>query len=341
MRLPAGPLPRITLVMPTHRRKASLVRAMRALTMQVYPSHLVEMILVCDGNDDGSAEAARTVELPFPLEVMTQANAGPAVARNLALEHARGPLIVFIDDDVMAYPYLLAEHAATHADGDDMVVIGPLIPPPDSPSPWVHWELRTVVRQYAEMEAGAYRPGPRQFFTGNASVRLEHVRAVGGFDPSFRRAEDIELALRLQARGLRFVFQRRAGARHEANRPLNSWLRAAFEYGRNDVRLGLSKGRPDLLDAAGREFHERHVWTQSLVRWTLRTPRAQRALGLLFAELSRGALALGGDGPAVRLCSAAFAMSYWRGVATELGGSASVASLIERGRPASNAATLV
>jgi len=210
--------------MPTHRRKASLLRSLRALAMQVYPAQLVEMIVVCDGNEDQSAEAARTVELPFRLEVLTQANAGPAVARNLALAHARGPLIVFVDDDVMAYPYLLAEHAAAHADGDDNVVIGPLIPPPDSPSPWVRWELRTVVRQYAEMEVGAYKPGPRQFFTGNASVRLEHLQSVGGFDPSFRRAEDIELALRLQARGLHFVFQRRAGALHEATRPLRSWL---------------------------------------------------------------------------------------------------------------------
>jgi len=107
------------------------------------------------------------------------------------------------------------------------------------------------------------------------------------------------------------------------------------------VRLGLSKGRPDLLDAAGREFHERHVWTQSLVRWTMGSTTVQRGLARILAEVSRGALALRGDGPTVRLCSAAFAMSYWRGVATELGGSANVASLIERGRPASNASTPV
>ncbi|HSS59975.1 MAG TPA: glycosyltransferase [Candidatus Limnocylindrales bacterium] len=339
MRLPAGPLPRISVVMPTHGRKVSLLRALRALALQVYPGHLVEVVLVCDGNDDGSAEAARGVALPFRLTVLTQENAGPAVARNLALAHARGPLVVFLDDDVMAHPYLLAEHAAAHGDRDDVVVIGPLIPPPDSPSPWVRWELKTVVRQYDEMEGGAYRPGPRQFFTGNASVRLEHLHEVGGFDPTFRRGEDVELAFRLQSRGLHFVFHRGAAALHTADRSLQSWLRAAFEYGRNDVILGQAKGRPDMLEAVAREFHERHPLTQSLVRRTRSSPRLRRALARSLGELSRPALALGRERLAVRLCSAAFAVSYWSGVAAQLGGPAGAAALIERGRPAAKAAS--
>lgn len=327
-------LPRITVVMPSHRRKASLLRALDALRHQTYPPHLVEVILICDGNADGSAEAARGVELPFPLLVLTQLNAGPAVARNLGLDHAQGSLVVFIDDDVMASPRLLAEHAAAHGDSNDRVVIGPLIPPPDSPSPWVRWELHTVARQYDDMEGGAYRPGPRQFFTGNASVRLEHLRAVGGFDPSFRRGEDVELAFRLQARGLRFVFHRGAAALHTADRSLRSWLRAAFEYGSNDVVLGRSKGRPDMLDAVAREFHERHPWTQSSVRLTQWSPLLQRVLARALGELSRGALVVAGEESAVRLCSAAFALAYWRGVAAQLGRPAEVAAFIERARPA-------
>ena len=45
------------------------------------------------------------------------------------------------------------------------------------------------------------------------------------------------------------MFNRRAGARHAAARSLRSWLRAAFDYGRNDLILGQSRGRPDLVDA--------------------------------------------------------------------------------------------
>jgi len=336
VRLPVTPHPAISVVIPTHGRKASLERALRALALQVYPAHLVEVLLVCDGGNDGSAEMARELDMPFLLRVLWQENAGPAAARNLALAHAQGPLIVFIDDDVIAHPHLLAEHAAAHADADDRVVIGPLLPPGQARSPWVRWELRTVARQYAEMEAGEYRPGPRQFFTGNASVRLEHLVGAGGFDPKFRRGEDVELAFRLHARGLRFVFHRQAGALHMANRSVKSWLRAAFEYGRNDMIIGRFRGRPDMLGAVAREFHERHSLTRALVRWTTPVPRLQAGLARGLAELSRSAAAAGGDRLALPLCSAAFALSYWRGVAAELGSPVAAAELIERGRVVRN-----
>lgn len=338
MKLPVTSHTGITVVMPTHKRRASLERALGALGRQVYPAHLVEAIIVCDGGHDGSAEMAKGFGLPFSLTVLSQQSAGPAVARNLALAHARGPLIVFLDDDVLAYPYLLAEHVAAHGDASDRVVIGPLLPPTQARKPWVRWELRTVVRQYQDMEAGAYRPGPRQFFTGNASVRLEHLHAVGGFDSKFHRGEDVELAFRLQARGLRFVFHRKAGALHMADRSLESWLRAAFEYGRNDMIIGLFRGRPDMLDAVAHEFRGRHRLTRALVRWTTPFTRVQAGLARAIAELSKGAVEIGGDRLALPLCSAAFALSYWRGVASELGSPAAARALIERGGVAVKAA---
>lgn len=330
MRLP-GCQTAISVVMPTYERKASLARALHAIGLQVYPRHLVEVLVVCDGGDDGSAEMASGMRLPFETRVLWQNNAGPAAARNAALAQARGELIVFLDDDVIAHPYNLAEHAAAHDGASDLVVIGPLLPPLESRSPWVRWEHRTVVRQYADMEAGAYRPGPRQFYTGNASVRLEHLVGAGGFNVNFRRGEDVELAFRLQARGLRFVFQRRAAAIHIADRSLRFWLRAAREYGRNDMIVGHSGGRPDMIGAVAREFHERHWLNRALVRWSIRTPRLQAGVARSMAELSRAAQAVGGDRPSLSLCGAAFGLEYWRGVADGLGGPAAAAALIERG----------
>ena len=36
-------------------------------------------------------------------------------------------------------------------------------------------------------------PGPDHFYTGNASVRREHVLRVGGFDEDLKRQEDMRL----------------------------------------------------------------------------------------------------------------------------------------------------
>jgi GT2 family glycosyltransferase len=329
-----GP-PFFSVLIPTHQRRDSLQEALRALARVAYPHDRMELVLVCDGCTDGSASMVRSLRLPFSTAVLEQGppNLGPAAARNLAVARARGPFILFLDDDVLASPGLLSEHARAHLEAPDeqRVVIGTLMPPPERRSPWVQWELDTVVRQYGQMEAGEYRPGPRQFYTGNASIRLEQVRAAGGFDTEFRRGEDVELAFRLQARGLRFVFRRRAAAVHMADRSFASWFRAAYHYGRNDVVLGLRRGRPDMLKAIGHEFWERNPLNRWLVRAMLRAPGCERAAAPAAVAAAWAATRLGRRRLSRSVCSALFTLAYWHGVSDELAGPAAARQLIELG----------
>jgi glycosyltransferase involved in cell wall biosynthesis len=324
--------PFFSVVMPTHQRRRSLERTLTALAKQEYPIDRLELIVVCDGCTDGSAQTVRELALPFATTVIEQFNQGPAAARNSALEVARGPYVLFLDDDVVALPGLLAAHALGHGEALDRVVIGTLLPPVRSRSPWVAWELQTVVRQYDAMERGEYRAGPRQFFTGNASAPLERIRAAGGFDVSFRRAEDVELAFRLQRLGLQFVFRRAAAGLHLADRTYSSWLEAAFQYGRNDVIMGRQRGRPDMLQAIAGEFHERNRLTRRLISWTLRRPRAARLMSGPVAGAARLAHVAGGSRLSYPICSSLFNVRYWSGVATELGSSQAAQQLIELGR---------
>jgi GT2 family glycosyltransferase len=319
-------------VMPTHQRRRSLQRTLTALADQDYPRDRMELIVVCDGCTDGSAQMVRDLRLAFDNVVIEQPNAGPAAARNSALSVARGPYVLFLDDDVVAQPGLLMEHARAQSDAPDSVVIGALLPPPRSKSPWVAWELETVVRQYDAMERGEYRAGPRQFYTGNASAPLEPILAAGGFDAGFRRGEDVELAFRLQRRGLRFVFRRSAAGLHLADRTYSSWLNAAFEYGRNDVIMGGQRGRPDMLQAIAGEFHERNRLTRRLISWTLRRPRAAQVLAGPAAAGARLAHVTGGSRLSYPICSSLFNVRYWSGVAFELGSPQAARQLIELGR---------
>jgi GT2 family glycosyltransferase len=243
--------------------------------------------------------------------------------------------VLFLDDDVLASPGLVAAHARAHAGAEeDRVVIGTLLAPDVPRSPWVRWELDTGSKQYEAMREGLYLPTPRQFYTGNASVRLEHVRAIGGFDVDFTRAEDVELAFRLlDRRGLRFVFREDAAAVHMADRSLRSWLRAARQYGRNDVVLGTRRGRPDMLQAIAREFWERNRLTRALVRWGLRLPGAEGALALPAMAIARVALGLRLRRLSHAVCSALFSLAYWRGVGDELGAPAAARQLIRQAAP--------
>jgi glycosyltransferase involved in cell wall biosynthesis len=316
-----------SVVIPTYQRRASLERVLTALRAQDWPPDALEVLVVSDGGDDGTVEMARAFPLPCPLRVLEQANQGPAAARNLGVSAARFPFVLFLDDDVVPSPRLVAEHARGHGDVDNRVVLGPLLEPSVRLLPWVRWECRRLADQYRAMEAGEWAPTPWQLYTGNASVLVEHVRRAGGFDPTYRRAEDVELGFRLEALGCEFVFNLAAAGLHYAERSYASWIDAAHQYGRNDILFGKAEER-----AAG-QFRYRHPLTRAVVRLGVRHRAAGDRLALVAhtAILAADRLRLGAV--CDQLCGAVFNLRYWLGVSDQLGSARSALALAEMGSP--------
>ena len=190
--------PLVSIVVPTFNRRSSLKRLLEALAEQTYPHASFEVVVVDDGSTDGSVELGRSLALPYALRVVEQPHDGPAAARNLGVEQARGALILFLDDDVVPLPDLITTHVATHQGNPNSVVVGPMSPPSNWPRPaWIRWEEDKLEVQYRALLAGEYPCTPRQFYTANASLSRGQFLDVGGFDPRFQRAEDVELAFRL------------------------------------------------------------------------------------------------------------------------------------------------
>jgi GT2 family glycosyltransferase len=314
-----------SLVIPTYRRRDSLRRVLAGLAEQVWPSNRLEVIVVSDGGDDGSVDLARSFSMPFPLRVVEQPNRGPAAARNLGVARASRPYVLFLDDDVVPSPHLVAEHARAHGTCEHRVVIGPMLEPAVRLQPWVRWEARALAEQYRAMEAGEFVPTPWQLYTGNASVKVEHVRRAGGFDATWQRAEDIELGFRLQELGCEFVFNPAAAGLHFATRSYGSWLDAAHEYGRNDIRFGKAGER-----VVG-EFRHRHPLTRALIRRGLRHHRAASRLPALGGAAIRFADGLHMQRVTAQLCGAVFNLAYWMGVADEVGSAQAALDLADLG----------
>jgi GT2 family glycosyltransferase len=313
--------PTVSVVMPTYNRLDQLRAALEGLAGQHDLGEPVEVIVVSDGSTDGTDDYLSSSAVPLPVVALTQPNAGPAAARNRGLEAARGGLVLFVDDDTVAAPDLVAAHLRRHTrPDDDLVVIGPMLTPADyAISPWVQWEQDMLTKQYEAMRTGVYEATARQFYTGNASVARSHLCAVGGFDTAFRRAEDVELAYRLADRGLRFAFDPTAIVHHYAERSFDSWLQAAYAYGRNDVVFGRDHGRAWLLQAIGREFHGRHALVRGLTGACLPRPRLGRAVLAVLSATARASGRAHVDRVARPMFSAVYNLAYYRGMADELG----------------------
>ncbi len=215
------PRPMFSVVIPTFSRLDLLRRALAAWESQA-PGVEFEVIVADDGSTDGTARfLAAWAPARHAYSWFSQANAGPARARNAALRRARGRYVFFAGDDILPTPRLLLEHACVHAREADpnVVVIGRSSWPPDLP---LTATMRHIDGPGAEQFGFAWmRNGAeydfRHFYTSNLSLSRElFEREPDGFSEEFPRAayEDIELSYRLSRHGQRIVYAQHAEAWH-------------------------------------------------------------------------------------------------------------------------------
>jgi glycosyltransferase involved in cell wall biosynthesis len=223
---------RATIQLCTYNRAALLERVLDACLEQTVDDREYEIVLVDDGSADSTPAVIERVRARARclLTVVTQANAGLAKARNAGIARARGERIIFIDDDVLPLPNFVEEHlrAAARHPGD--IVRGGAIEVQsldDLPPPI--WSLRNYSGNY--------------FWTTNVSVPLATIRAIAGFDESFSEYgwEDIDVGLRLRARGVKAVFHPAALVYHYKPHPsadgVEKMLRQARAQARTAARL--------------------------------------------------------------------------------------------------------
>jgi glycosyltransferase involved in cell wall biosynthesis len=185
-RLMSDPL--VTVVVPVYNGEAFLRQTLESVFAQDLDSF--EVILVDDGSSDGSAAIAKL----FPVRYVYQENQGPSAARNTALTLARGELVGFVDADDLLPPNKLSVQARYLAEHRDTgCVLG---------------------RQEWIVEDGiAHSPLERDHVFGEvggiqlvtAMIRRSVLQELGGFDSSYRYAEDRDLFVRMRERGVDIV----------------------------------------------------------------------------------------------------------------------------------------
>ena len=316
--------PTLSVVTPTFNRVDSVRVLVGGLRRQTYPPDSWELVIISDGSDDGTdaflAEAAQTA--PFPIRLLSQQNSGPAAARNRGIREADGDIVVFIDDDVEPLPDLLARHAAHHRADPRVAVIGPLSRDPARRAAepvWIAWEHAMLEKQYDAFRSGAWAtPGPHHFYSGNSSVQREHLLAVDGFDETFTRQEDVEMAARLEReRSVRFVVDLSASGIHRPIRNFASWLKVPYAYGKLDV---VRARRGDIgWERVRHGYAARNRATRLLARAVLFSPGRGGTASSILLRAATAAYRLRRDSAAFAALSALYNVRYLEGVRDELG----------------------
>jgi glycosyltransferase involved in cell wall biosynthesis len=240
-----GPL--LSVVIPTFNNRDVLRRTLQAVFNQDFRLDQFEVIVLDDGSTDGTEEMVRALSAPVPLTYQWQPNRGRAAARNAGSRLARGRLLFYLDADIIARPDMLSRHMRHYEQRSGPIgVQGRTLVHPDSKTtPFMKTkELLPDLTPRRKVDLSPYH-----VITRNLSIRAEDLWAVGGFDESFPGYgwEDIELGLRLHARGVRFFYDPQAiGYHYDVETPERSRekLRQAGEgavyfWTKHERRLGL------------------------------------------------------------------------------------------------------
>src|SRR6185503_15784205 len=114
----------LSIVIPTYNRAKHLRLCLEALNRQTQVASDFEVVVVIDGSTDKTIEMLKRFETPYSLRIIWQKNSGQASALNQGIREALGRYILFLDDDIVADPRLVAEHLRAHHRHPNAVVIG-------------------------------------------------------------------------------------------------------------------------------------------------------------------------------------------------------------------------
>lgn len=229
----------VSVVVPTFRRPELLERCLQALLVQDFVPEAYELMVV----DDAACKetrlqvercarhaAERHIQVSY---LCTTGQRGPAVARNLGWQAARGEIIAFTDDDCVPTPGWLSAGMASFAANSDVMAVSGRIRVPMPPHP-TDYEYDTGHLEESE------------FATANCFYRRSALLTVGGFDERFTSAwrEDSDLFFLLLEQGMRTCTSENAVVIHPV-RPAG-WGVSLFQQRKSMFNALLYKKHPAL-----------------------------------------------------------------------------------------------
>lgn len=288
--------PAVSVLIPTHQRREAVRAALESLAEQTVDPSTYEVLVATDACSDGSREMIDALVVPYALRRIEPRGRGRSAAVNSALAAARGEVAIVLDDDMRVVPEFVERHRAHHPPGSRRCILGAVPVELDAGSTRAARYVKAKFDSHlARLSDPAHLALPRSFYTGNASLRVEVLREVGGFDESFGiyGNEDVELSLRLRKAGVELGYDPEAKAFQEYGKDLRGLQRDTLAKGRTTVQL--ARRHPEVFgdlrladpyDASAPWLAVRAL----LLRLTRLQPATAGVVFTLFALLERAGL---------------------------------------------------
>ena len=247
----SGDLPFVSVALITFNEKANIADCLRSLDVLDYPRSRYETVVVDGGSTDGTLEILRD----FPVSLIIDTRKCRGLARNTAVNAAKGDLIAFIDADCLATPSWLRDHVRIHRKGSVLIVGGSVLQGGDLSLPTRIFHEIYFASQLPSVPHGT----TWDLATCNASFKRSTFHDVGLF-PQMDRGEDSLLCWEALKKGYEVVFDPMPQVVHIHDRlTFRSLFGRSREQGRADRELQAAFGERTPF-----KLPRKFVWTMIL-----------------------------------------------------------------------------
>ncbi len=197
----------LSIIIPTYRREEVLIETLRHIqTLNPGPTEI--LVLISHRVTKRDDQTASEFEKEGVIRLVKLAKPSITRAMNLGLQLACGEIVLFLDDDIIPGPELIAAHIQAH-EQDEFVVAGQVIQQAGGgakSAPHANFHFASNTKQYITELMG-----------GNFSIRRSLALGLGGFDENFVQVAyrfEAEFAERAVQAGKQILFEPRASIKH-------------------------------------------------------------------------------------------------------------------------------
>jgi glycosyltransferase involved in cell wall biosynthesis len=225
-----------SIVVPTYNRPRQLATMLESITQLDYARDDMEVIVVDDGSEIKPDQVIESFRERLDVVLLSAPHGGPARARQLGIDVARGKYLVFTDDDCTPAPDWLKKLSAAYAEAPRCAVGGQVINAlTNNRCSEASQMLVTYMNQYYERS-----PDRLRFFTtNNIAFPREPFQAMGGLEIgwSLSGGEDRDLCDRWRRHGHALRYLPEMVIYHWHRLTMKGFWTQHFNYGRGAYRF--------------------------------------------------------------------------------------------------------
>ncbi|MFC1811506.1 glycosyltransferase [Thermodesulfobacteriota bacterium] len=215
----------ISVVIPAYNTEKMISACLDALINQTVEPSKYEIIVVDDGSNDNTANVVKSFE---GVRLIQQENQGPAAARNIGAQNAKGGIILFTDSDCIPQKNWVEEMVLPFENDPEIVGVKGIYKS----------EQKELASRFVQMEyEDKYEMLAKDKYidfvdTNSAAFKKEVFLEFGGYDTAFTAAcaEDVELSYRMSSKGYKMVFNPRAIVNHTHPKTFLAYFKKKFKF---------------------------------------------------------------------------------------------------------------